>query len=73
MELVQDALGAPRRRSLGCLSVDQWTGPQDRHCWRLRLHKPRPGVISGEGDGNPLQYSCLGNPMDRGAGRATVH
>ena len=27
----------------------------------------------GEGDGNPLQYSCLGNPMDRGAWQATVH
>ena len=26
----------------------------------------------GEGNGNPLQYSCLGNPMDRGALRATV-
>ena len=25
----------------------------------------------GEGNGNPLQYSCLGNPMDRGAWRAT--
>ena len=25
------------------------------------------------GDGNPLQYSCLENPMDRGAWRATVH
>ena len=25
------------------------------------------------GDGNPLQYSCLGNPMDRGARKATVH
>ena len=38
-----------------------------------------PGLISGlerspgEGDGNPLQYSCLENPMDRGAWRATVH
>ena len=28
---------------------------------------------SGEGHGNPLQYSCLENPMDRGAWRATVH
>ena len=28
---------------------------------------------SGEGNGNPLQYSCLENPMDRGAWRATVH
>ena len=27
----------------------------------------------GEGHDNPLQYSCLGNPMDRGAWWATVH
>ena len=27
----------------------------------------------GEGTGNPLQYSCLGNPMDRGTWWATVH
>ena len=27
----------------------------------------------GEGNGNPLQYSCLGNPMDRGAWGAAVH
>ena len=27
----------------------------------------------GEGNGNPFQYSCLGNPMDRGDWRATVH
>ena len=27
----------------------------------------------GGGDGNPFQYSCLGNPLDRGAWRATVH
>ena len=27
----------------------------------------------GEGHGNPLQYSCLGNPMDKGAWRATVY
>ena len=27
----------------------------------------------GEGNSNPLQYSCLGNPMDRGAWQATVH
>ena len=28
---------------------------------------------AGEGNGNPLQYSCLENPMDGGAWRATVH
>ena len=27
----------------------------------------------GEGNGNPLQYSCLGNPTERGAWQATVH
>ena len=34
-----------------------------------------PGLerSSGEGNGNPLQYSCLGNPMDRWAWWAIVH
>jgi len=27
----------------------------------------------GEGNDNPLQYSCLGNPMDKGTWQATVH
>ena len=30
-------------------------------------------VCHGEGNGNPLQYSCLGNPTDRGVWQATVH
>ena len=34
---------------------------------------PGLGRSPGEGNGNPFQYSCLGNPMDRGAWRATVH
>ena len=34
---------------------------------------PGPGRSPGEGNGNPLQYSCLGNTMARGAWRATVH
>ena len=34
---------------------------------------PRSGRSPGEGHGNPLQYSCLENPMDRGAWWATVH
>ena len=38
-----------------------------------------PGLIPGserspgDGNGNPLQYSCLKNPMDKGAWQATVH
>ena len=34
---------------------------------------PESGRSPGEGNGNPLQYSCLENPMDRGAWQATVH
>ena len=34
---------------------------------------PGLGRCPGEGHGNPLQYSCLENPMDRGAWPATVH
>ena len=34
---------------------------------------PGSGRFPGERNGNPLQYSCLENPMDRGAWRATVH
>ena len=34
---------------------------------------PGLGRSPGEGNGNPLQYSCLENSMDRGAWQATVH
>ena len=34
---------------------------------------PELGRSPGEGNGNPLQYSCLGNPMDGRAWWATVH
>ena len=40
-------------------------GDMDLNLWSARS----PGV----GNDNPLQYSCLGNPMDRGAWWATVH
>ena len=34
---------------------------------------PGSGRTPGNGKGNPLEYSCLGNPMERGACQATVH
>ena len=34
---------------------------------------PGLGKSTGKGDGYPLQYSCLRNPVDTGAWRATVH
>ena len=37
-------------------------------CWKVKL-----GRLPGERNGHPLQYSCLENPMDRGAWWATVH
>ena len=52
-----------------------WDFPGGSHgneCKRLRFD-PWVGKIPGEGNGSPLQYSGLENPMDRGACRATVH
>ena len=43
-----------------------------RRCKRLGS-TPGLGRSPGGGHGNPLQYSCLKNPMDKGAWRATVH
>ena len=34
---------------------------------------PVSGIAPGGGSGNPLQYSCLGNPIDQGEWQATVH
>ena len=44
-------------------------------CWGHKRHGLDPWVrkTPGGGYGNPLQYSCLENPMDRGAQQATVH
>ena len=36
-------------------------------------YTPGSGISSGGGHGNPLQHSCLGNPMERGAWWATIH
>ena len=37
------------------------------------IRDPGSGRPPGVGNGNPLQYSCLKNPVDRGAQQATVH
>ena len=41
--------------------------------WRQKSEKWMPLVGGGEGNGNPLQYSCLEKPVDRGAWWAAVH
>ena len=64
--------------SLCSLLVPFITGHVSRQEWvslvaqwiRCRRHSiPGAEKIPGEGNGSPLQYSCLGNPMDRGSGR----
>ena len=39
----------------------------------LRNEENKLLICDGEGNGKPLQYSCLENPMDRGAWQTTVH
>ena len=52
----------------------QWVKnlPPMQEPWRMGLI-PGLGRSPGEGHGNPLQYSCLENSMDRRAWQATVH
>ena len=80
---------AERDSSMDCgeREADTWTWTQERRklkkiprvCKELACNAGDPGSIPGsgrspgEGHGNPLQYSCLETPMDRGAWRAAVH
>ena len=48
-------------------------GRDSVHNWGDPGSIPRSGRSPGEGNGYPLQYSCLENSMDRGAWQAVVH
>ena len=48
-----------------------WTRGVSKVCFRKYLNIPRKSL--GEGNGNPLQYFCLENPVDRGAWWAAVY
>ena len=59
------------------LELSRWLSGQES-AWQCRRHErprfdPWVGRSPGEGHRNPLQYSCLENPMDRGAWPTTVH
>ena len=63
-----------------CLLRSSQIGPGPLGCARPSCRRALPPAIfpalvlsSGEGNGTPLQYSCLENPMDGGAWWATVH
>ena len=66
---------APIQLGNRCLSggtSSQESTCQCRRCKRCGFD-PWIGKITGGGNGNPIQYSCLENPVDRGAWWATVH
>ena len=55
-----------------CLS--QWLQSKESVCNAVGVDSiPGSGISPGGGNGNPLQCSCLENPMDRGAWWTTVH
>ena len=62
-----------------CLSLQHSGFPGDSEGNESTCKAGDPGSIPGsgrsprEGNGNPLQYSCLENPMDRGAWQATIY
>ena len=47
--------------------------PPFLYAWANRTNMGNVFPITGEGNGTPLQYSCLENPMDGGAGKVAVH
>ena len=66
---ISKPLGERGQLHLGPLPILQ------AHGFRRKMNKhiTKLGILPGEGNGNPLLYSCLGNTMDRGAWQATVH
>ena len=63
-----------KRRVMIMKTLPRWLSPKESSC-----NAGDKGSIPGRGrsprggDGNPLQYSCMENPMDRGAWWAIVH
>ena len=56
-----------------CIWLSRWLSGKESTCHAGDAGAvPGLGRSPGEGNGNPLQYSCLGNPMDRGGWWATV-
>ena len=62
---------------MGKMQLPRWVSDKEAVCQGRthRRHEFNPSVRKnhGGGNGNPLQYSCLENPMDRGAWRVTAH
>ena len=61
------------RTRVSCTAGRFFTNWAIRESGKGKKEKIRHQMSAGKGNGNPLQYSCLGNPVDRGACRATVY
>ena len=56
------------------IGLPRWLSDKDSTCQGGDVGLiPGSGRSRGEGNGNPLQHSCLENPIDRGTWQATVH
>ena len=66
---ISRALHLPSRTASEAFSLETNIHPAQKHV----IEFPPPTGLNGEGNGNPLHYSCLENSMDRGAWTATVH
>jgi len=68
-------MGRPSKREgiQACVGFPDGSGKEFTCDARDTGSIPGSGRFPGEGNGNPPQYSCPGNPMDTGAWRATVH
>ena len=56
------------------IGLTRWLSAKEATCQAGDVGSiPRLRRFPGEENGNPLLYSCLGNPLDRGAWQATVH
>ena len=61
-------------RFLGLYEIFKWLSGKESACNAGHMGSiPGSGRSPGEGNGNSLQYSCLGNPMGRGAWQATAY
>ena len=71
----QEKVSRPTIPALWKVNKQRYRANHRNQSVNIQIHKikimPGSGRSPGEGNGNPLQYSCLENPMDRGAWRAT--
>ena len=57
-----------------CIYLSRWLSGKESACQAVDADSiPGSGWSPGEGNGNPLQYCCLGNATERGSWQATAH